>query len=127
MPVTGLLSGVLLGHGNPDYGNVLLCPQRAEEESLSNFEMVAAHSVLPPNVRLSVVNEACYSSTWVTMAPDLAKQPKCKKIGKLFEHLAQKGLITDIPTKEVADQVLADHTEGVVFFIAEGLVENSLF
>lgn len=59
--------------------------------------------------------------------PRSCQAAQMQKIGKLFEHLAQKGLITDIPNKEVADQVLADHTEGVVFFIAEGLFENSLF
>jgi hypothetical protein len=65
---------VLIGHGDHKDGAVTLYPQHAKKEYLSKAEMIAALSVLPPNVRLLVVNEACYSGTWATLAPELGAQ-----------------------------------------------------
>ncbi|KKK22844.1 hypothetical protein P175DRAFT_0501544 [Aspergillus ochraceoroseus IBT 24754] len=65
---------VLIGHGIKRDGAVTLYPQHAQQEFLSKAEMIAALSVLPPNVRLLIVNEACYSGTWATIAPDVGAQ-----------------------------------------------------
>ncbi|KAJ5282497.1 hypothetical protein N7505_000477 [Penicillium chrysogenum] len=65
---------VLIGHGHAENHALTLYPQRAEREFLSKAEMIAALSVLPPNVRLLVVNEACYSGSWATIAPDIGHQ-----------------------------------------------------
>ncbi|KAF5858872.1 hypothetical protein ETB97_003621 [Aspergillus alliaceus] len=65
---------VLIGHGNQGDGAVTLYPQHAKQEFLSKAEMIAALSVLPPNVRLLIVNEACYSGTWATIAPEVGAQ-----------------------------------------------------
>ncbi|KAJ5248221.1 hypothetical protein N7489_002452 [Penicillium chrysogenum] len=43
----------------------------AEREFISKAEMIAALSILPPNVRLLIANEACYSGSWATIDPDL--------------------------------------------------------
>ncbi|CAG8183130.1 unnamed protein product [Penicillium nalgiovense] len=65
---------ILIGHGHAKNHAVTLYPQHAEREFLSKAEMIAALSVLPPNVRLLIVNEACYSGSWATIAPDLGPQ-----------------------------------------------------
>lgn len=65
---------VLIGHGIRDSGAVTLYPQHAQKEFLSKAEMIATLSFLPPNVRLLIVNEACYSGTWATVAPELGAQ-----------------------------------------------------
>ncbi|PKX97566.1 uncharacterized protein P174DRAFT_439331 [Aspergillus novofumigatus IBT 16806] len=65
---------VLIGHGNKRDGAVTLYPQHAKPEFLSKAKMIAALSVLPPNVRLLIVNEACYSGTWATIAPEVGAQ-----------------------------------------------------
>lgn len=65
---------VLIGHGHKENGAVTLFPQHAAQEFLSKAEMIAALSVLPPDIRLLIVNEACYSGTWVTIAPELGAQ-----------------------------------------------------
>ncbi|KAJ5713577.1 uncharacterized protein N7483_010758 [Penicillium malachiteum] len=62
---------VLIGHGDEKAGDVTLYPQHGAQEFLSKAEMVATLSFLPPNVRLLIVNEACYSGTWATIAPDV--------------------------------------------------------
>ncbi|KAJ6109426.1 hypothetical protein N7486_001661 [Penicillium sp. IBT 16267x] len=36
--------------------------------------MIGTLAVLPPNVRLLIVNEACYSGTLDTIAPDIGAQ-----------------------------------------------------
>lgn len=65
---------VLIGHGTQRDGAVTLYPQHAKQEFLSKAEMIAALSTLPPNVRLLIVNEACYSGTWATIAPEVGAQ-----------------------------------------------------
>ncbi|OJJ42434.1 hypothetical protein ASPZODRAFT_76708 [Penicilliopsis zonata CBS 506.65] len=65
---------VLMGHGRESDGAVVFYPQHAEREYLSKVEMTAALSVLPPHVRLLIVNEACYSGTWATIATDIGSQ-----------------------------------------------------
>lgn len=62
---------VLIGHGNQRDSAVTLYPQHAKQEFLSKAEMDAALSILPPKVRLLIVNEACYSGTWAMIAPDV--------------------------------------------------------
>lgn len=64
---------VLIGHGSDD-GDTELNLQCGETEYLPKAEMIAALSVLPRDIRLLFVNEACYSGTWATMAPDLGTQ-----------------------------------------------------
>lgn len=54
---------VLIGHGDEEDHAVTLYPQRAEREFLSNAETIAALPILPPNVRLVIVNGACYSGS----------------------------------------------------------------
>ncbi|KAJ9191643.1 hypothetical protein DTO164E3_8751 [Paecilomyces variotii] len=61
---------VLIGHGNQRDSAVTLSPQHAKPEFLSKAETVGALSILPPKVRLLIVNEACYSGTWATIAAD---------------------------------------------------------
>ncbi|KAJ9216051.1 hypothetical protein DTO166G4_2295 [Paecilomyces variotii] len=65
---------VLIGHGNKKDGAITLSPQHAKPEFLSKAEMVRALSILPPKVRLLIVNEACYSGTWAMIAPDVGAQ-----------------------------------------------------
>jgi hypothetical protein len=65
---------VLIGHGTQRDGAVTLYPQHGKQEFLSKAEMIAALSVLPPDVRLLIVNEGCYSGTWATIAPELSAQ-----------------------------------------------------
>ncbi|OQE24035.1 hypothetical protein PENFLA_c010G02059 [Penicillium flavigenum] len=65
---------VLIGHGDEEDHAVTLYPRHAEREFLSKAETIAALSILPPNVRLLIVNEACYSGSWATVAPDLGAQ-----------------------------------------------------
>ncbi|KGO47995.1 hypothetical protein PEX1_062180 [Penicillium expansum] len=65
---------VLIGHGNLEKQAVILCPQRGEVEHLTKAEMIAALSTLPPNVRLLIVNGACYSGEWATIAPEIGTQ-----------------------------------------------------
>lgn len=65
---------VLIGHGTQRDSAITLYPQHATQEFLSKAEMIAALSVLPPNVRLLTVNEACYSGTWATIAPEVGAQ-----------------------------------------------------
>ncbi|KNG91340.1 hypothetical protein ANOM_000503 [Aspergillus nomiae NRRL 13137] len=65
---------VLIGHGTQRDGAVTLYPQHAKQEFLSKAEMIAALSVLPPDVRLLIVNEACYSGTWTMIAPEVGTQ-----------------------------------------------------
>ncbi|KAJ6093204.1 hypothetical protein N7486_008493 [Penicillium sp. IBT 16267x] len=64
----------MIGHGNQRNGDVTLYPQHASQKFLSKAEMIAALSALPPHVRLLIVNEACYSGTWATIAPDVSPQ-----------------------------------------------------
>ncbi|KAJ5607869.1 hypothetical protein N7537_004488 [Penicillium hordei] len=65
---------VLIGHGSHQESAVTLHCQRGPTQYLSKAEMVAALSVLPPKVRLLVVNGACYSGTWTTIAHDIGTQ-----------------------------------------------------
>ncbi|KAB8262541.1 hypothetical protein BDV32DRAFT_147463 [Aspergillus pseudonomiae] len=65
---------VLIGRGTQRDGAVTLCHQHAKQEFLSKAEMIAAVSVLPPNVRLLIINEACYPGTWATIAPEVGTQ-----------------------------------------------------
>ncbi|KAJ5759793.1 hypothetical protein N7520_006949 [Penicillium odoratum] len=62
---------ILIGHGNSERGDITLSLQHARSEFLSKAEMIAALSVLPPHVRLLIVDEACYSGTWATIAPEI--------------------------------------------------------
>ncbi|KAJ5983223.1 hypothetical protein N7481_005322 [Penicillium waksmanii] len=64
---------VLIGHGNSD-GYIELNPQHGPVEFLAKAEMLAALSVLPRDVRLLIINEACFSGKWATMAPDLGPE-----------------------------------------------------
>lgn len=65
---------VLIGHGDKANGAITLFPQHAQHEFLSKAEMIAALSVLPPNIRILIVNDACYSGTWATIAPEVGAQ-----------------------------------------------------
>ncbi|KUM55788.1 hypothetical protein ACN42_g11449 [Penicillium freii] len=65
---------VLIGHGSQRKSSVTLYSQRGPAQYLSKAEMVAALAVLPPNVRLLIVNGACYSGTWATIAQDIGAQ-----------------------------------------------------
>ncbi|KAJ9230278.1 hypothetical protein DTO169E5_8513 [Paecilomyces variotii] len=65
---------VPIGHGNQRDSAVTLSPQHVKPEFLSKAEMVGALSILPPKVRLLIVNEACYSGTWATIAADVGAQ-----------------------------------------------------
>ncbi|KAJ5932954.1 hypothetical protein N7516_007443 [Penicillium verrucosum] len=57
-----------------DYSAILLYSQHANPETLSKAEMMSALSILPPNVRLLIANEACYSGKWATIAPEIGSQ-----------------------------------------------------
>ena len=56
---------VLIGHGQFQTGAVTLRPQHGTKEYLAKAELIAALNTIPPNVRLLVVNAACYSGAFV--------------------------------------------------------------
>lgn len=64
---------VMIGHGERS-GAIVMDTQYGPKETLTKAEMMVALSVLPRNVRLLFINEACYSGTWTTMTPDLGHQ-----------------------------------------------------
>jgi hypothetical protein len=50
-----------------------------------------------------------------------------QRVGRLLEHLAQQGLITDIVDAEIADRALADHREDVLEPVGErSMVDDKL-
>jgi hypothetical protein len=60
---------ILIGHGQADSASVVL-NSRVGKEYLTKTEISTSLSALPPLVRVILVNEACYSGTWATVAID---------------------------------------------------------
>ncbi|KAJ5622524.1 hypothetical protein N7528_005756 [Penicillium herquei] len=54
---------VLIGHGDERTSGVTLYPQHGAQDCYPLF--------LPPNVRLLIVNEVCYSGAWTTITPNI--------------------------------------------------------
>ena len=60
---------VFVGHGQKGSGNIILSSQRGLEY-LTKAEVLASLYSLPPNVRVLLVSEACYSGSWTTITSD---------------------------------------------------------
>ncbi|GAB1202640.1 hypothetical protein APSETT445_001261 [Aspergillus pseudonomiae] len=58
---------VFIAHGEEETANLQLYT-RGRQAFLSNAEVMSAIRTLPPNVRLNIVNEACYSGAWTAIA-----------------------------------------------------------
>lgn len=59
---------VFVSHGQRGGGNLMLV-SRGRYEFLTKSEVIAALNVLPMNTRITILNEACYPSHWVDVAP----------------------------------------------------------
>lgn len=60
---------VFVGHGQKGSGNIILNSQRGLEY-LTKAEVLASLYSLPPNMRVLLVSEACYSGSWTTITSD---------------------------------------------------------
>ena len=62
---------VFIAHGERNSSNIILSNGPRGNEYLSRTEVIAALSVLPAGVRVLLINEACFSGSWTTAAPEL--------------------------------------------------------
>lgn len=60
---------VLVGHGQKSYANINPNLQRGLEY-LTKTDVPASLCSLPPNVRVLLASEACYSGSWETITSD---------------------------------------------------------
>lgn len=60
---------VLVGHGQKGYANIILSLQFGLEY-LTKTDVPASLYNLPPNVRVLLASEACYSGSWETITSD---------------------------------------------------------